>query len=60
MYNWLNKSYGFSLHSVALYDIVIDKMNGCGHIETAHYECLPKKKGDALLATEGLIKKLSA
>ena len=43
MCDWLNKFYGFSLLTIALYDIAIDKMDGHGVINTACHERLPKK-----------------
>ena len=40
--------------------LAIDKMNGHGHINTAHHEWLPKKYGDTVLATKGLPERRSA
>ena len=56
--DWLNKFYGFSLLSIALYDTCVD---GRGLMNAAHCECLAKKTKVTghYVATEGLPKRQS-
>ena len=41
--DWLKKFHGFSLFYLLHMTLAVQKKDGCGHINTARHERLPKK-----------------